>query len=97
MFYIYPIQMICIRDEDIRIMGQRGEFRGEYRIGVTAGELKDNQTCHKLVTRQAIRFDSVQLLSLFLASKFGSAGIIDAEMRLQIYEKEDIQRKKRKR
>ena len=31
------------RDEDIRIMGQRGEFRGEYRIGVTAGELKDKR------------------------------------------------------
>ena len=33
--------MIFVRDEDIRIMGQRGEFRGEYSIGVTAGELKD--------------------------------------------------------
>ena len=26
------------RDEDIRIMGQRGEFRGEYSLGVTKGE-----------------------------------------------------------
>ena len=31
--------IISLRDEDIRIMGQRGEFRGEYRLGVTKGEL----------------------------------------------------------
>ena len=31
-------QMFSVRDEDIRLMGQRGEFRGEYRLGVTAGE-----------------------------------------------------------
>ena len=30
--------IISLRDEDIRIMGQRGEFRGEYRLGVTKGE-----------------------------------------------------------
>ena len=30
--------MFFVRDEDIRLMGQRGEFRGEYRLGVTAGE-----------------------------------------------------------
>ena len=29
---------IFSRDEDIRIMGQRGEFRGNYKIGVTNGE-----------------------------------------------------------
>ena len=79
MFYIYLLQLICIRDEDIRIMGQRGEFRGEYRIGVTAGELK-HALLSQTFTRQVMRFDSVHLLSLFLAPKFGSAGI-------QIYEK----------
>ena len=42
MLNIYLLQKIFARDEDIRIMGQRGEFRGEYRIGVTAGELKDD-------------------------------------------------------
>ena len=34
-------QMFFVRDEDIRLMGQRGEFRGEYRLGVTAGEFKE--------------------------------------------------------
>ena len=30
--------MIIYRDEDIRITGQRGEFRGEYKIGITNGK-----------------------------------------------------------
>ena len=34
-------QMFSVRDEDIRLMGQRGEFRGEYKLGVTAGEFKE--------------------------------------------------------
>ena len=33
--------MFSVRDEDIRLMGQRGEFRGEYRLGVTAGQFKE--------------------------------------------------------
>ena len=41
---LYFLQIMCARDQDIRIMGQRGEFRGEYRLGVTAGELK-NKRC----------------------------------------------------
>ena len=32
---------VSVRDEDIRLMGQRGEFRGEYRLGVTAGQFKE--------------------------------------------------------
>ena len=39
----WSLLIILIRDEDIRIMGQRGEFRGEYRLGVTKGEFLDNK------------------------------------------------------
>ena len=34
-------KFFSVRDEDIRLMGQRGEFRGEYRLGVTAGQFKE--------------------------------------------------------
>ena len=40
---------IFVRDEDIRIMGQRGEFRGEYKLGVTAGELKQTMPLEKVI------------------------------------------------
>jgi len=34
-----PVRCHLTRDEDIRIMGQRGEFRGDYKIGVTNGKI----------------------------------------------------------
>ena len=40
--------IILIRDEDIRIMGQRGEFRGEYRLGVTNGELNKKMNFYSI-------------------------------------------------
>ena len=40
-------------------MGQRGEFRGEYRLGVTKGEFLDNK-------------DELLLISIPVSSKFGA-------------------------
>merc|ERR1719511_48529 len=33
-----PVRARLTRDEDIRIMGQRGEFLGEYTVGVSDGK-----------------------------------------------------------
>ena len=44
-------------------------------------------SCHKLVTRQSMRFDSIQVLLLIPASEFDAAGI-DMEMKLQMFKKE---------
>ena len=38
-----PVRCHLTRDEDIRIMGQRGEFRGEYKLGVTDGKITGAQ------------------------------------------------------
>ena len=38
-----PVRCVLTRDEDIRIMGQRGEFRGYYKVGITDGKLMGAQ------------------------------------------------------
>ena len=50
---------VSVRDEDIRLMGQRGEFRGEYRLGVTAGEFKKvvHSTSVQVSNQRIIRKD----------------------------------------
>ena len=42
-------------------MGQRGEFRGEYRLGVTAGELK-NKRCASIQFNFCHRFQQVSFI-----------------------------------
>ena len=34
-----PVRCILTREEDVRIMGQRGEFRAKYKIGITDGKI----------------------------------------------------------
>jgi len=38
-----PVRCHLTRDEDIRIMGQRGEFRGSYKVGITDGKIMGAQ------------------------------------------------------
>jgi len=38
-----PVRCVLTRDEDIRITGQRGEFRGYYKVGITDGKIMGAQ------------------------------------------------------
>ena len=35
-----PVRSVLSREQDMRITGQRGEFRGRYKVGITEGKIK---------------------------------------------------------
>ena len=58
--------MFFVRDEDIRLMGQRGEFRGEYRLGVTAGEFKE------VVHSTSVQVSNQRIISKDILERIGT-------------------------